>query len=88
MFWIRNIYYREFSQKVYFKVSQIQMTRFFFVVDGVTFEAHSTPFVRTLKISYYRLSAVEYRMEFQNNQVLTFEGCFGFHRLLNADERR
>ena len=27
-------------------------------------------------------------MELQNNRVLTYEGCFGFHRVANAKESR
>ena len=27
-------------------------------------------------------------MEFQNNPVLTYEGCFGFYRAVNAKESR
>ena len=27
-------------------------------------------------------------MELQNNRVVTYEGCFGFHRVANAKESR
>ena len=28
------------------------------------------------------------KMELQNNGILTYDGCFGFHRVANAKENR
>ena len=39
-----------------------------------------------LNISYSPQQSCE--MELQNNRVLTYEGCFGFHRVANAKESR
>ena len=33
-------------------------------------------------------SSVSIFCNFENNQILTYEGCFGFHRVANASRLR
>lgn len=77
-FCIRNRYYCGVFIKIYFQVLQIQVRCFYYVVNGVIFAFHYT----------ILLSSAENKMKFQNNRLLTYESCFGFHRLSNAEERR
>ena len=48
-----------------------------------------TSLVSTFKISYYLLSLAERKDGiYKNNQIVAYEGCFGFRLHVNANERR